>query len=101
MVKAIVLVSRINSNQILDVFHYADDRRVSAAVGAYVTCFAFRYVMANIAVSDVLAHIYNRLPECYRFSFILAEKMKGTAKKSRVTFYYLLAEQTATLGKLA
>ena len=31
----------------------------------------------------------------------VGEKMKGTAKKSRVTFYYLLAEQPATLGKLA
>ena len=31
----------------------------------------------------------------------VVEKMKGTAKKSRVTFYYLLAEQTGTLGKLA
>lgn len=30
-----------------------------------------------------------------------AEKMKGTPKKSRVTFYYLLAEATGTLGKLA
>lgn len=30
----------------------------------------------------------------------VAEKMKGTARKSRVTFYYLLAEATGTLGKL-
>ena len=29
------------------------------------------------------------------------EKMKGVPKKSRVTFYYLLAEATGTLGKLA
>ena len=28
-------------------------------------------------------------------------KMKDTPKKSRVTFYYLLAEATGTLGKLA
>lgn len=27
-------------------------------------------------------------------------KMKSTAKKNRVTFYYLLAETTGTLGKL-
>ncbi len=31
----------------------------------------------------------------------VVEKMKGTPRKSRVTFYYLLAEQTGTLGKLA
>lgn len=31
----------------------------------------------------------------------VAEKMKGEARKSRVTFYYLLAEATGTLGKLA
>lgn len=30
----------------------------------------------------------------------VAEKMKGTARKNRVTFYYLLAEATGTLGKL-
>lgn len=29
------------------------------------------------------------------------EKMKGTARKGRVTVYYLLAEQTGTLDKLA
>ncbi|ODV11300.1 MAG: hypothetical protein ABT20_06165 [Rubrivivax sp. SCN 70-15] len=28
------------------------------------------------------------------------EKMKATAHKSRVTFYYLLAEATGTLGRL-
>ena len=28
------------------------------------------------------------------------EKMKATARKSRVTFYYLLAEATGTLGRL-
>jgi hypothetical protein len=28
------------------------------------------------------------------------EKMKGVNQKSRVTFYYLLAEATGTLGKL-
>ncbi|MGE0315213.1 MAG: DUF2853 family protein [Lautropia sp.] len=31
----------------------------------------------------------------------VAETMKGERAKSRVTFYYLLAEQTGTLGKLA
>jgi hypothetical protein len=31
----------------------------------------------------------------------VAEKMKGEARKSRVTFYYLLAEATGTLDKLA
>jgi hypothetical protein len=30
-----------------------------------------------------------------------ADKMKGESRKSRVTFYYLLAEATGTLGKLA
>ena len=30
----------------------------------------------------------------------VAEKMKGDRTKSRVTFYYLLAETTGTLGKL-
>ena len=30
----------------------------------------------------------------------VVEKMKATAQKSRVTFYYLLAEATGTLGKL-
>lgn len=30
----------------------------------------------------------------------VVENMKGTPRKSRVTFYYLLAEQTGTLGKL-
>ena len=30
----------------------------------------------------------------------VVEKMKGEARKSRVTFYYLLAEATGTLGKL-
>jgi hypothetical protein len=29
------------------------------------------------------------------------ERMKGAPRKSRVTFYYLLAEATGTLGKLA
>jgi Protein of unknown function (DUF2853) len=29
------------------------------------------------------------------------EKMKATRQKSRVTFYYLLAEATGTLGKLS
>ena len=29
------------------------------------------------------------------------EKMKGAQRKQRVTFYYLLAEATNTLGKLA
>lgn len=29
------------------------------------------------------------------------EKMKGVSRKSRVTFYYLLAEATGTLSKLA
>jgi Protein of unknown function (DUF2853) len=29
------------------------------------------------------------------------EKMKSTQRKSRVTFYYLLAETTGTVGKLA
>jgi hypothetical protein len=29
------------------------------------------------------------------------ETMKGVGRKSRVTFYYLLAEATGTLGKLA
>ena len=31
----------------------------------------------------------------------VAEKMKDEKRKSRVTFYYLLAEATGTLGKLA
>jgi hypothetical protein len=31
----------------------------------------------------------------------VVEKMKATAHKSRVTFYYLLAEATGTLNKLA
>jgi hypothetical protein len=31
----------------------------------------------------------------------VVEKMKGERGKSRVTFYYLLAEATGTLGKLA
>ena len=31
----------------------------------------------------------------------VSEKMKGVNQKSRVTFYYLLAEETGTLGKLA
>jgi hypothetical protein len=31
----------------------------------------------------------------------VAEKMKAERNKSRVTFYYLLAETTGTLGKLA
>ncbi|MCZ2415374.1 MAG: DUF2853 family protein [Burkholderiales bacterium] len=30
----------------------------------------------------------------------VVEKMKGERRKSRVTFYYLLAEATGTLGKL-
>jgi hypothetical protein len=30
----------------------------------------------------------------------VAEKMKGARQKSRVTFYYLLAEATGTLDKL-
>ena len=30
-----------------------------------------------------------------------AEKMKGVSRKSRVTFYYLLAEATGTMDKLA
>ena len=30
----------------------------------------------------------------------VVEKMKGESRKSRVTFYYLLAEATGTLGKL-
>jgi len=30
----------------------------------------------------------------------VVEKMKGDPRKSRVTFYYLLAEATGTLGKL-
>lgn len=30
----------------------------------------------------------------------VAEKMKGTRQKSRVTFYYLLAEATGTMAKL-
>jgi hypothetical protein len=30
----------------------------------------------------------------------VAEKMKGTPHKNRVTFYYLLAETTGTLDKL-
>ena len=30
----------------------------------------------------------------------VVEKMKATRQKSRVTFYYLLAETTGTLGKL-
>ena len=30
----------------------------------------------------------------------VADKMKATSKKSRVTFYYLLAEATGTLPKL-
>jgi len=30
----------------------------------------------------------------------VVEKMKGVSRKSRVTFYYLLAEATGTLGKL-
>ena len=30
----------------------------------------------------------------------VVEKMKGVNRKSRVTFYYLLAEATGTLGKL-
>ncbi len=29
------------------------------------------------------------------------EKMKGVDRKSRVTFYYLLAEATGTMGKLS
>lgn len=31
----------------------------------------------------------------------VVEKMKAEPRKSRVTFYYLLAEGTGTLGKLA
>jgi Protein of unknown function (DUF2853) len=31
----------------------------------------------------------------------VVEKMKGVNQKSRVTFYYLLAEATGTMGKLA
>lgn len=31
----------------------------------------------------------------------VVEKMKDVPRKSRVTFYYLLAEATGTLGKLA
>ena len=31
---------------------------------------------------------------------LVAEKMKATARKSRVSFYYLLAEATGTLNKL-
>ncbi len=31
----------------------------------------------------------------------VAEQMKGDKTKSRVTFYYLLAEATGTMGKLA
>ena len=31
----------------------------------------------------------------------VVQRMKDTPKKSRVTFYYLLAEATGTLGKLA
>jgi spore maturation protein SpmA len=31
----------------------------------------------------------------------VVEKMQGVNRKSRVTFYYLLAEATGTLGKLA
>ena len=30
----------------------------------------------------------------------VVEKMKATRQKSRVTFYYLLAEATGTMGKL-
>jgi len=30
----------------------------------------------------------------------VVEKMKGVSRKNRVTFYYLLAEATGTLGKL-
>jgi len=32
---------------------------------------------------------------------VVAGKMKGEARKNRVTFYYLLAEATGTLDKLA
>lgn len=31
----------------------------------------------------------------------VCEQMKGTKQKSRVTFYYLLAQQTNTMDKLA
>ena len=31
----------------------------------------------------------------------VAEKMKGVSRKSRVTFYYLLAEATGTIDQLA
>jgi hypothetical protein len=32
---------------------------------------------------------------------VVAEKMKAVPRKNRVTFYYLLAEATGTLGKLS
>lgn len=32
---------------------------------------------------------------------VVAEKMKGVNAKSRVTYYYLLAEASGTMGKLA
>ncbi len=32
---------------------------------------------------------------------VVVEKMKAVRQKSRVTFYYLLAEATGTMGKLA
>ena len=32
---------------------------------------------------------------------VVADKMKGVSRKSRVTFYYLLAEATGTMDKLA
>lgn len=34
-------------------------------------------------------------------SKVVLEKLKGVNQKQRVTFYYLLAEATGTMGKLA
>jgi len=35
-----------------------------------------------------------------KYTKTVVQKMKATTQKSRVTFYYLLAEATGTLGKL-
>lgn len=71
--------------------HKPDSAKVSATDPKELATIRDGYAAKKLGLSAAAADIGIKAT---------AEKMKEAGQKSRVTFYYLLAENTGTLGKL-
>ena len=70
-----------DGDHIPDVFHHADQRRVSAWRPAYLACMLVGYRMTLLAIDHVFAQFQERIRETRHMADVLFQQMQYQAQR--------------------